>query len=93
MSRVLLFFILLFSFEGLVKAQCPNTVTDIDGNIYDVIEIGGVIIPSASNAAPPSMAGITSHFRCLLTSVYNENIPPSPLLSARSVSMIYLNVV
>ena len=31
-------------------------------SIAEVIDIGGVIIPSASKAAPPTIAGITSHF-------------------------------
>lgn len=58
-----------------------------------VIEIGGVIIPSANKAAPPIIAGNTSHLFCLLTSAYNEKIPPSPLLSALRVSMTYFMVV
>jgi len=41
MQKLLLFFIVLFSTNGYLNAQCPNTVTDIDGNIYDVIEIRG----------------------------------------------------
>src|SRR5436190_5950863 len=56
-------------------------------------DIAGVIIPSANNAAPPSIAGITSHFFWRLTSVYNEKIPPSPLLSALKVNTTYLRVV
>lgn len=57
------------------------------------MEIGGVIIPSASRAAPPSIAGITSHFLLLRTSANKEKIPPSPLLSARKTSHTYLIVV
>ena len=30
-------------------------------SIADVTDIGGVMIPSASNAAPPIIAGIISH--------------------------------
>src|SRR6476620_8579554 len=56
-------------------------------------EIGGVIIPSASKALPPIIAGITSHFDLRRTKVYNEKIPPSPLLSARKVSTTYLSLV
>jgi hypothetical protein len=57
-------------------------------------EIGGVIIPSANNAAPPMIAGNNNHFVLVLrTKAYKEKIPPSPLLSARSVRMTYLNVV
>ncbi len=33
-------------------------------------------------AAPPIMAGITSHFFCLRTNAYKEKMPPSPRLSA-----------
>ena len=59
----------------------------------EVTVMGGVIIPSASRAAPPIMAGITSHFFRLLTSAYKLNIPPSPLLSAFKVRITYLKVV
>jgi len=62
-------------------------------SIADVIEIGGVIMPSASNAAPPIIAAITNHLFLLLTSAYNEKIPPSPRLSAFKVSITYLKVV
>ena len=62
-------------------------------SMADVIEIGGVIMPSASKAAPPIMAAITSHFLLLLTSAYKEKIPPSPRLSAFKVSITYLMVV
>lgn len=55
--------------------------------------MGGVIMPSANNAAPPNIAGITSHFFCLRTNAYNEKIPPSPLLSAINVSQTYFMVV
>ena len=58
-----------------------------------VIEIGGVIIPSANKAAPPIIAGSTSHRFCLLTSAYRANVPPSPLLSALKTNMTYLIVV
>ena len=59
----------------------------------DVTEMGGVIIPSASNAAPPIIAGATNHFLLLRTRVYNEKIPPSPLLSAWRVKITYFTVV
>ena len=62
-------------------------------SIADVIEIGGVIIPSASNDAPPIIAGITSHFRLLLTRAYKAKVPPSPLLSALKIKTTYLMVV
>ena len=62
-------------------------------SMEEVMEIGGVIIPSASSAAPPSMAGRISHFFCRLTSAYNENMPPSPRLSARRVRITYFTVV
>ena len=65
----------------------------LNPSIAEVTVIGGVIIPSASNAAPPIMAGITSHFLRLLTSAYKLKIPPSPLLSAFKVSITYLKVV
>src|SRR5215204_904016 len=56
-------------------------------------EIGGVIIPSASKAAPPIIAGMTSHFFLRLTNAKSEKIPPSPLLSARKVRITYFIVV
>ena len=59
----------------------------------EVIETGGVIMPSARSAAPPSVAGKTSHFRLLRTSAYKLKIPPSPLLSAFSVKITYFSVV
>ena len=63
-------------------------------SIAEATDMGGVIIPSANNVAPPSIAGTYNHLTCILrTSAYKEKIPPSPLLSARSVRMIYLNVV
>ena len=74
---------LIFAIPGIWRR--PSTA--------EVTEIGGVIIPSAINAAPPSMAGNTSHLFCLLTNAYKEKIPPSPLLSAFSVSITYLIVV
>ena len=62
-------------------------------SMAEVTEIGGVIIPSASRVAPPIIAGITVHLPCRLTWANNENIPPSPLLSAFSVSNTYFTVV
>ena len=62
-------------------------------SMAEATEIGGVIMPSAIKAAPPIMAGITSHLFCRLTNVYKEKIPPSPLLSALNVSTTYLRVV
>lgn len=62
-------------------------------SMADVTDIGGVIMPSANKAAPPIMAGITNHFFLRLTKAYNENIPPSPLLSAWRVNTTYLIVV
>ena len=63
-------------------------------SIADDTDMGGVIMPSASKAAPPIIAGHFNHFNfALLTKAYNEKIPPSPLLSARSVSITYLKVV
>ena len=59
----------------------------------EVTEIGGVIIPSERTADPPIMAGITAHLPCRRTNANNENIPPSPLLSAFRVSITYLIVV
>jgi hypothetical protein len=63
-------------------------------SLAEETEIGGVIIPSASMEAPPMIAGIASHLMCILrTSAYKEKIPPSPLLSALRVRIMYLKVV
>lgn len=62
-------------------------------SIADETVIGGVIIPSASKAQPPTTAGTNSHLALRRTSENKENIPPSPLLSARSVITTYLSVV
>lgn len=59
----------------------------------EVTEIGGVIMPSANSAAPPIMAGITSHFLRRRTRAYKEKMPPSPRLSALRVRITYLTVV
>ena len=59
----------------------------------DETEMGGVIKPSANNVLPPIIAGKISHHFVLRTRVYKEKIPPSPLLSARSVIITYFNVV
>ena len=59
----------------------------------EVMEMGGVMMPSARSAAPPIVAGITSHFFLRLTNAKREKIPPSPLLSALSTSHTYLIVV
>ncbi|MNR14792.1 hypothetical protein D3C85_1312860 [compost metagenome] len=62
-------------------------------SIAEVTVILGVIIPSASRAQPPTMAGTTSHLAFLRTSENKEKIPPSPLLSARKVIITYFTVV
>ena len=59
----------------------------------DITEIGGVIMPSARRAAPPIMAGITTHFLYLRTRAKMAKMPPSPLLSAFRVRKTYLKVV
>ena len=59
----------------------------------DVMEMGGVIIPSANSAAPPSIAGKASHFFRRRTNAYKAKVPPSPLLSALSIKITYLIVV
>ena len=59
----------------------------------EATEMGGVIIPSASKAQPPIMAGRMSHFPFLRTNENSEKMPPSPLLSAFSVMSTYLMVV
>ena len=54
-----------------LKIRSPSTA--------DETEIGGVIIPSASKALPPIIAGTMSHFIfVLLTRAKRAKIPPSP---------------
>ena len=53
----------------------------------------GVRTPSARSAAPPIIAGKMSQGATFFTSAYSENMPPSPLLSARMAMSTYLTVV
>ena len=78
---------IVFCSISLKACNCLNP------SMAEVTVMGGVIIPSASNAAPPSMAGITSHLRRRRTNAYKLKIPPSPLLSAFRVRITYLTVV
>src|SRR3546814_11076863 len=59
----------------------------------DDTEIGGVIMPSASSAQPPIIAGMTSHLALRQIRENREKIPPSPLLSAFNVISTYFTVV
>ena len=78
----------------IVSVLIPRAVgSSSSPSIAAVTEMGGVMMPSASRAAPPIMAGITSHFFRRLTNAYNANVPPSPLLSARNTKITYLMVV
>ena len=70
---------------SLLKISNPSTAEET--------EIGGVMMPSASNAAPPIIAGHTRFGFLRRINANNEKIPPSPLLSARSVIITYLIVV
>ena len=65
----------------------------LNPSIAEVTVIGGVMMPSAKSAAPPSMAGLTNHFLLLRTRAYTLKMPPSPLLSALRVRITYLTVV
>ncbi len=62
-------------------------------SIADTTVIAGVITPSANNMAPPIMANTNTHFARFRIKAKSANIPPSPLLSARKVIMIYFMVV
>ena len=69
-----------------LKIRNPSTAEET--------EIGGVIIPSASKALPPIMAGTISHWILVLfTKAYKAKIPPSPWLSALKVIITYFKVV
>ena len=52
-------------------------------------EIGGVIIPSASSAAPPMMAGQINLGFLLLNKAKSEKIPPSPSLQRAAMMAVY----
>ena len=71
----------------------PKEGNSLKPSMADVMEMGGVIIPSASREAPPIIAGMTSHFFLLLTRAKRAKVPPSPRLSARSTRITYLIVV
>ena len=52
------------------------------------------MMPSASRKLAPAMAGYSSHFLPYRRiRAYSARMPPSPLLSARSVMITYLTVV
>ena len=53
----------------------------------------GVKIPSASSAAPPIIAGKTSHFPHFFTRLNRAKMPPSLWLSACMAISTYLTVV
>ena len=65
----------------------------VNPSTAEVTVIGGVIMPSAIIAAPPIIAGMTSHFRRRRTRAYKAKVPPSPRLSALKISTTYLIVV
>ena len=67
--------------------------TLLNPSMADVTEIGGVMIPSANKVPAPIIAGMASHLPYRLTKAYNENMPPSPWLSACRVMKMYLKVV
>ena len=58
-----------------------------------VMVTAGVRMPSASRAAPPSMAGMMSHLPYLRTMLYRAKMPPSPWLSALRETSTYFTVV
>jgi hypothetical protein len=53
-------------FPGIIIVSKPFTI--LKPSIADETEIGGVIIPSASNVVAPRIVGITSFFPYRLTS-------------------------
>ena len=67
--------------------------TPFKPSMAEATEIGGVMMPSANNVAAPSIAGKYNQCRYRHTNAYREKIPPSPLLSACNVRIIYLKVV
>ena len=75
----------------IVDCDIPEIAgTCLSPSIADVTDIGGVIIPSASSAAPPIIAGITSQRRRLLTSAYNEkNATLTPIIRFQGENYIF----
>ncbi len=56
----------------------------------EVTEMGGVITTIGQKEQPRLAWQVSiSHLLCLLTSAYNEKMPPSPRLSAFKVSTTY----
>ena len=72
---------------------CRCGISVSSPSMADEMVIGGVMIPSANKAHPPITAGTMSHFALRRTNENNENMPPSPLLSARRVITTYFRVV
>ena len=68
-------------------------LTNANPSMADITVIDGVIIPSARSVLPPIMANMYNHDSFFRSSANSENIPPSPLLSARSVIITYFMVV
>ena len=68
-------------------------LTLVSPSTAETMVMDGVMTPSASRVEPPMMAKKKAHLARLRISAKSENMPPSPLLSARSVMMIYLTVV
>src|SRR5690349_5398417 len=63
-------------------------------SMADVTLNAGVMKPSEISVQQPIIAGKMTHLALyLLTSAYNANIPPSPLLSALSARYTYFIVV
>ena len=73
--------------------RCSNAGSVFRPSTADEIDTAGVSTESARNAAPPSMAGMTSHAPYLRINEYRAKMPPSPLLSMRMAISTYLTVV
>ena len=86
-----------------IKINNTITITSLVSNFgkiscspstAEVTVMAGVIIPSASNVAPPNIAKNTTLFLVLFfINAKSENTPPSPWLSALSAINTYLVVV
>ena len=73
---------------------CKSGFSTRSPSMAEATEMGGVMMPSASSAAAPMMAGRYSHLmRKCRNRANSARMPPSPRLSALSAMSTYLTVV
>ena len=68
---------------------CPTRGNWRKPSTAEVTEIGGVIIPSASKAAPPIMAGNTSHLLSSYQGIQRKNSSFTPVICFQGENNIF----